>query len=125
MLLQQIKSKIIQNGGIFKGNISKTEIKQAEEKLNFKFPQEYKSFLEEFGYLCIGSNEIYGLGIQGYLNVVTTTEAENIKNFIVIQNEGTGYLIILNELGEVFEYLNSIPTKIYDSFFEYLIEEIV
>lgn len=125
MSFQQIKSKIIQNGGIFKGNISKTEIEQAEKELNFKFPQEYKSFLEEFGYLCIGSNEIYGLGVQGYLNVITTTKAENIKNFIVIQNEGTGYLILLNELGEVFEYSNSISTKIYDSFFEYLIKEIL
>ncbi|MGL4934708.1 MAG: SMI1/KNR4 family protein [Cetobacterium sp.] len=125
MISKEIKSKIILNGGIYKGRMSITEVEKAEKELNFKFPQKYKEFLEEFGYLCIGSNEIYGLGIEGYLNVVVATKDENVKNYIVIQNEGTGYLILLNEIGEVFEYINSTVKKIYNNFDEYLLSEVL
>lgn len=125
MISKEIKSKIILNGGIYKGRMSINEVEKAEKELNFKFPQKYKEFLEEFGYLCIGSNEIYGLGIEGYLNVVVATKDENVKNYIVIQNEGTGYLILLNEIGEVFEYINSTVKKIYNNFDEYLLSEVL
>ena len=125
MISKEIKSKIILNGGIFKGRISIKEIEKAEKEINFKFPKEYKEFLEEFGYLCIGSNEIYGLGVEGYLNVVIATKDENIKGYIVVQNEGTGYLILLNEEGEIFEYVDSVVKKIYDNFYEYLLNEVL
>ncbi|MGL6168547.1 MAG: SMI1/KNR4 family protein [Fusobacteriaceae bacterium] len=125
MNFKEIEKKIKEKNGIFKGNISISEIEMAQKELFFMFPQEYKTFLEKFGYLCIGANEIHGLGVSGYLNIVTATKEEAITDYIVIQNEGTGFLILLNEMGEVFEYSENIKKKIYDTFYEYLLVEIL
>ncbi|MGL5357194.1 MAG: SMI1/KNR4 family protein [Fusobacteriaceae bacterium] len=125
MKIKEIQKKIKNKNGIFKGNISMSEIELAEKELCFIFPEEYKNFLKEFGYLCIGANEIHGLGVSGYLNIVTATKEEAITDYIVIQNEGTGFLILLNEMGEVFEYSENTKEKIYDTFYKYLLAEII
>lgn len=130
MKFDKIKELITLNKGIYKGEILDSIIIESEKELNIKYPEEYREFLKTYGYLVIGSNEIFGLGIQGHLNVVNNTldeikNNENLNNFIVIQNEGIGYLILLNSKGEIFEYSNDIFTKIYDSFYDYLLTEIL
>lgn len=113
------------------GKISTEEVMRAEEKLNFKFSDEYKSFLLNYGAMACGSNEIIGLGVEGYLNVVSVTlderglNPELLDRFIVIQNIGVeGILIIMDEKGNVYEFANKSYKKIYTSFIDFLQNEI-
>lgn len=91
--------------------VSEQEITQAEEKLGMKFPETYRAILHEFGSLEIASDEIFGLGVEGYLNVVETTFKERemaegkLDRYIVLQNIGIeGILIVVDEQDRVYEY---------------------
>lgn len=77
------------------------EIRAAEEKLGVCFPEDYKRFLKEFGWVSIGSEEIYGLGtdVPSYLDVVKETYWEREesglpvpKSLVPIRNDGAGNL---------------------------------
>lgn len=91
--------------------VGEQEIIQAEEKLGMKFPETYRTILHEFGSLEIGSDEIFGLGVDGYLNVVETTLKERemaegkLDRYIVLQNIGIeGILIVVDKQDRVYEY---------------------
>lgn len=91
--------------------VSEQEIVQAEAKLGMKFPETYRAILQEFGSLEIGADEIFGLGVEGYLNVVETTLKERelaegkLDRYIVLQNIGIeGILIVVDEQDRVYEY---------------------
>lgn len=51
------------------------EIRNAEISLGLKFHPIYREYLERFGIITYGSEELYGLGVQpdSHLNIVKTT----------------------------------------------------
>lgn len=114
------------------GKVNDEMINHAEKELNFKFNNEYRTFLENFGVLVSGSDEVFGLGVNGYLNVVNSTLEEreihenSLEKYIVVQNYGTGdILITLDEQGIVYESRNNQNKKLYGSFSEFLEAEIL
>ncbi|ACQ70017.1 MULTISPECIES: SMI1/KNR4 family protein [unclassified Exiguobacterium] len=91
--------------------VSEKEVQQAEEKLGMMFPKTYRDIVKEFGSVEVDSEEIFGLGVEGYLNVVETTLKERevsqgkLNGYIVLQNIGMeGILIVVDEQDRVFEY---------------------
>ena len=93
------------------GKTSREDIEKAQDRLGFVFPKEYRIFVENFGAMAYRSNEVFGLGIDGYLNVVESTiqerklYPEQLDNVVVIKNEGVeGILLTLNEDGNVLEF---------------------
>ncbi|TCI28226.1 hypothetical protein EVJ33_14775 [Exiguobacterium sp. SL-10] len=91
--------------------VGEQEVIQAETELGMKFPETYRAILREFGSVEIDSDEIFGLGVEGYLNVVETTLKERemaegkLDHYIVLQNIGIeGILIVVDEQDRVYEY---------------------
>ncbi|MBY0124387.1 SMI1/KNR4 family protein [Bacillus sp. S/N-304-OC-R1] len=114
------------------GNVDYEVIREAESQLRFTFPQEYRNFIESFGSLACGSNEVFGLGTNDYLNVVNATQQERdlnenmLESYIVIQNLGVeGILIVMDADGTIYEYRNNEFKKLYDSFYDFLKQEIL
>ena len=105
--LEQIKHS---HAETFNG-VSEEEIQRAEEKLGMTFPKTYRDIVKEFGSVEIEAEEIFGLGVEGYLNVVETTLKERemaegkLDGYLVLQNIGMeGILIVVDEQDRVFEY---------------------
>lgn len=97
---------------VFDG-VDEEVIQAAEQELAMKIPKTYRDILAEFGSIEIGAEEIFGLGVEGYLNVVETTLEErklakgDLDNYIVIQNLSIGgLLIVVDENDNVYEYAN-------------------
>jgi hypothetical protein len=116
----------------FVGGTTDKVIEEAQQELKFQFPDSYREILTNFGIISIGSHEIYGLGVEGYLNVVQATQLERkrypdlLEKYIVIQNLSIeGFLILLNGDGEVFECNNGKIKVISKSLMQYVQEEIV
>lgn len=112
---------------IFEG-VSEKEITIAEQKLSFKFPKTYREILKEFGTLEINSDEIFGLGVEGYLNVVETTLKERelakgkLDKYIVIQNLGIdGILIVVDENDNVYEFKTGDFKNLLSTTAEYIV----
>lgn len=111
------------------GGVESSVIEQAEKELDFKMPTDYRELLMSYGALAIGSHEIAGLGVDGYLNVVTLTNQERLRadggldNYIVLENLATeGLLIVLDETGAVYEYRNNKAENLYNNLKSYLEE---
>ncbi|WP_337874145.1 SMI1/KNR4 family protein [Exiguobacterium sp.] len=105
--LAEIKSS---DAETFSG-VNEEEVREAEKQVGMAFPETYREIVKEFGSLEIGSDEIFGLGVDGYLNVVETTLKEReiaegkLDGYLVLQNLGTeGILIVVDEQDRVFEY---------------------
>lgn len=114
------------------GSVSMEVIEEAQRELNFQFPEEYKELLKNFGVISIGSHEIFGLGVDNYLNVIVATKSERnrypnlLEKYIVIENFSMeGILILLNNDGEVYEFYNGKTKLITESLVQYLTEEII
>ena len=106
---------------------SDKDISLAETKLNLKFAEDYKIYLKTFGSISFNSNELTGLNIEKYNNVIDLTLQErnlNSKfplNFYVIHNIGNeGILVLQDNSGNIYEYYNNSYTKIYPSFSKYI-----
>jgi len=129
MSIQQIveRKKFYSTGGV-----TISEIKTAESELSTTFSDDYKELLLKYGALSIGSHEINGLGVTGYLNVVTATENERklskdsqLDQLIVIENIGAeGVLIVLDEDGQVFQYAERQLKRMYKDLSAYLKMEV-
>lgn len=114
------------------GGVEPSIIEQAEKELNFNMPTDYKELLRSYGAVSYGIHEIAGLGVEGYLNIVTLTKQErlradgNLDDYIVLENLATeGLLIVLDESGEVYEYRNDNAEKLYVDLKSYLKEEVL
>lgn len=112
---------------IYKG-VSDQEISDAERKLGMSFPKTYREILSAFGSVDIDSDEIFGLGVEGYSNVVETTLKERdlakgaLHSFIVIQNIGIdGILIVVDKNDNVYEYKNGDFKNLLSSTAEYIL----
>lgn len=130
--MEQIKDQIKQSGAMTKGPITEDVIVEAEKKLGFKFPKSYREIIKALGVISSDSEEIFGLGVEGYLNVVETTLDErqlsngNLNGFVVIQNLGMeGVLIVVDEKDNVYEYANGKFKNLDCSPAEYIIREIL
>lgn len=106
-------NKIKQNDIKVANGVSDKDIQDAEQRLGTTFPNSYKEILSQFGIIEIGSDEYFGLGVKGYLNIVETTLKERglangkLEDYIVMQNLGTeGILIVFDEEDNVYEYHN-------------------
>ena len=88
---------------------SEEQIKEAEELLDLKFPNEYVDYVKKFGCIDFGATEWTGLNIAGELNTVEATLAERKyndsfpkKHFVLNDYHIDAKKIIVNEAGEVF-----------------------
>lgn len=90
--------------------VEEATVVAAEQQLDMPLPPRYRNIVKTFGVLEIGSDEIFGLGVEGYLNVCETTLQERklaqgkLDNYLVIQNLGIGVLIVIDAQDEVYEY---------------------
>jgi hypothetical protein len=84
---------------------SPAEITEGETRLSLTFPGDYRRFLQDFGWLAVGSKEIAGLGTDApaWLNVVATYRTEHHEshakmpaNLLPIMNDGGGDLYCLD-----------------------------
>jgi hypothetical protein len=102
-------------------------IAEAERQLGLSFANDYKEYLSEFGAISFGSTELTGLNIDGYANVVTVTLKEIQRNklfpkdSIVLENIGMeGLLMLQNESGEVYEWLDGDKKASFQNLKAYL-----
>ncbi|WP_286675821.1 SMI1/KNR4 family protein [Bacillus mycoides] len=116
---------------VFDG-VNEEEILAAERQLAITFPETYREILAEFGSLEIGSEEIFGLGVEGYLNVVETTLGErklangDLDKYIVIQNLAIGgLLIVVDENDNVYEYTNGNFNNLLSTTAEYIVSQLL
>jgi hypothetical protein len=77
--------------------------------------------------MSMGAHEIFGLGVDGYMNVVEATQSERsrypgaLDQCIVIENLSIeSILIVINQEGQVFEFRNNDFQPIADSFVQYV-----
>lgn len=80
--------------------VSDQDIRSAEDVVG-QFPDDYRYFLREYGWVSVGHLEIYGLGsaIPGYLDVVRMTLLERAESgspipdsYVCVMNDGSGNL---------------------------------
>ncbi|KPB04503.1 SMI1/KNR4 family protein [Bacillus sp. CHD6a] len=114
------------------GPIDEDVITQAEKELNVSFPRSYKEIVKQYGVISAGTDEIFGLGVSGYLNVVESTKEERtlangeLDKYIVIQNLGIeGILIVVDENDNTFEYANGAFTNLFSTTEEYINSQIL
>lgn len=123
-IIEELKSKV----KVFQvGMVPQEEIMKAEKELNIHFTDEYKTYLSNYGAISFGSHELTGLGVSGYLNVVTATENERKlggnfpKNCVLIENNGIeGILTIMDESGAIFSFDGKKKNQIALSFSDFL-----
>lgn len=120
------KIKKIKNLGMADG-CTFTQIREAEDALGLKFPEEYKDYVLEFGCIDFGPTEWTGLNIKGRLDTVHATQkarAENDKfppKCFVLEDWGIeGRKIIVNEKGAVFLWPDDQSKPFRDSMSKYL-----
>ena len=113
---------------------SDEQITNAQKTLDMVFPQEYVTYMREFGSICFFGHEFTGLGWRqngeentGYRNVVTMTlrEREINENFpqkmLALENAGIdGIIITVDESGAVYEVQYDECTKLCDSISDYI-----
>lgn len=51
-------------------------IAEAEGRLDVKFPDSYRKFLQNYGYVSWSAGEIFGQSVEDYFDVVVRTEEE-------------------------------------------------
>ena len=103
------------------------DIKNAESILNLTFPEEYVSYVKEFGAISFYATEWTGLNVGERINVVNVTinERKLNPNFpddcFVIENQGIdGIVTVANSKGEVFTVRYDKIISLCDSIGEYL-----
>ncbi|WP_018933246.1 SMI1/KNR4 family protein [Gracilibacillus lacisalsi] len=138
--------KLIQekrDASYFFGTVDDATIKKAEEKLDLKFPKEYREFLGEYGCGNIGPIEIFGLGpsVESVPNVEwvikNLRETRDLPNYLIpVENIGDGSYAVLSSAssskhgvmeGIVLQWNSRVndPQKIANNFGEYLQERLL
>jgi len=117
---------------VMTGGVDKAAVESAETKLGFKFSRNFVDYLFYYGTIELNNNELFGLGIDGYRNIVNATIKERTlsqnfpMNSCVIYNIGVdSVLILLGDDGCVYEYTPRSLKKIFDSFNQWIFEEFV
>ena len=113
------------------GGVEDKTIKDAEEKLNLKFSDEYKLYLSEYGVATFNGREFTGIVNSKRLNVVEVTmqyrkyNTSVPDNYYVIEDLHIDNTFILqDEKGFVYQATGiEQPVKIYESIVEYVSAE--
>ena len=108
--------------------VTEEMIKEAEEKLGVKLPDQYVEFVKRYGHGGIGGIEIIGVGLTGRMIFVETTleyRNEDLPtNLVVIENVDE-YLVCLNcdnDKVVSWDYTGYIKED-YNCFDDYLIDQ--
>jgi cell wall assembly regulator SMI1 len=81
------------------------EIAACEAELRVRLPQDYRQFLQEFGWGAFRHLELYGLGkdVPRFLDVTAETKRERTEfepylpdHLVPVMNDGCGNLVCLN-----------------------------
>lgn len=102
-------------------------IAEAQRQLGLRFADDYKNYLSQFGAISFGSTELTGLNVDSYANVVSVTLKEVQRNrcfpkdSYVLENIGMeGLLMLQNEAGEVYEWLDGERRTVFPCLRAYL-----
>ena len=114
------------------GEVSESEIKDAENDLGFEMTSEMKSYFKKYGAISVGHIEIFGLGVNkdSYMNIVISSkkifdDRFLKKEYLVIENLGDGHYAIYNDSG-IFEYANgNVVEKLSNDLEEYIKDRII
>jgi SMI1-KNR4 cell-wall len=93
------------------------EIDAAIRRLG-NLPDDYRAFLEDFGWVSFGPHEVFGLGadIPPYLDVVRVNESEWTegqlpRHLVAVMNDGGGNLSCIDQTAVVLWDHEVSPTK--------------
>lgn len=94
----------------FLGPCSEDLVRQAEQKLNLKFPETYRQFLLEYGAGSFGAEQIYGVFKENFENsqtpdavwftLTTRREVEFPNSYIIIYGVGDGEVFCIKTEGQ-------------------------
>ena len=85
--------------------VSEDAVRLAETQLNSNIAGSYRQFLKRYGWVDIGTNEIFGLGddVPAYLELCSNTRWERNESFrrlparmVPVYNDGFGNLYVLD-----------------------------
>lgn len=103
------------------------QISEAESTLGFSFPEEYVSYVREYGAISFFATEWTGLNVGGRINVVSATQQEREfnqdfpKDCFVLENQGIdGIITAADTDGKVYSIQYEKKSLICDSISEYL-----
>ncbi len=107
---------------------SNETIVDAENRLNLRFSQEYREYLQTFGVAMFGGHEFTGISKSSRTNVVDVTLLERTKNalipnslYVIEETNIDGIVIMQNESGEIFFVQpHRPPTKEFDSLVDFI-----
>lgn len=104
-----------------------TQIKDAQNKLEVEFSEEYIEYIKAYGAISFYGTEWTGLNIDSYLNVIEVTKQEReLNNYFprdcfVIENQGIdGLIIVSNQEGHIFGLKYNKKELICESLSDYL-----
>lgn len=107
--------------------VNDVAIKNAESILKIAFSNDYKRYLKEYGVVSLENHELMGLGGDEYLDVVKQTAKEKNSNskfpadcYVLENLYIDGILILQNQKGEVFQFVNNNIKKINNNLREYI-----
>lgn len=112
------------------GGASQELISAAEEELDIKFNDEYIEYLSECGLLMAFGFELNGIGLDGSASFVKDTmrfrKTGLEKHYVVVRNVDEFIECLNLNTGEISSWDSVDPTHniIYDSFDEYLLENL-
>ena len=114
------------------GGVDKASVELAENALGFKLSSDFVEYLLNYGTVELNGNELFGLGVEDYRNIIIATTDERSlsqnfpENYCVIFNLGiNSVLILLGNDGCIYQYSPQGIEKIFDSFNNWILEEYV
>ncbi|WP_066348604.1 SMI1/KNR4 family protein [Aliarcobacter cryaerophilus] len=129
--MKKVQEYILKNKSdfILKENQSKEIIANAENRLGFKFDDDYFEYLNKFGIISYKSVEIFGLGVNenSHLNVIKNTieikdEDNNFPNdSVILEYVGELNYIIYTMNRGVFQYTKNSLSVVSNTLEEYLL----
>lgn len=108
--------------------IPESGIEMVEDKLHLRLAEEYKQILLEYGAVKSDKVVLNGVGVCSRFNVVDQTMQQRIlqhipDNCYVLETvKSTGILVLQDESGKVYQFVDGSTTKYADSIKEYVIK---
>ena len=110
------------------GHVETSQINKAETKLNLRFANDYREFVQYLGALVYRNSELCGIVPYPSLDVVNRTiharetdAAFPQSMYVISELHIDGILILQNQRGEIFRYMpHQFTKKIANSLSDYL-----
>lgn len=119
-MLDRARELLSRHGVLPVNGVGDPEISTAEGLLG-RFPEDYRHFLKEYGWISVDHLEVYGLGsdIPDYLQVVRMTLLERSETgspipdtYVCVMNDGAGNLLCFDAAGSTF--IKASPIVFWD-----------